>query len=214
MRAVALILALLVLASVPLAAADKSYSFTATRSLAVPGTLVLVEGDAPSGLRVPLPGSVATTWATNAPLNVSAPIHDGTVSFEGYFENVTSKPVTVQWGSVDGTGAFTQLASASCTMVSEGRTLVRTGVQIPTTGTALDVGHLLCVQRHVNGTLAAGHPAVRVTVPEANTLFPVANGFTAASNSSATIPLPELPALVLLGLGVAVVGAVAYRARR
>ncbi|GEM_PF-4868842 len=197
------------------AASQKSYAFTPTVNAAAPigGTLALANAATAGSGAVNLPANGAVTWVYPTPLATGVAFTNGAFAFDLYFANHVGSvkvvfgdyeqdPVTHVWH-------FRALkASQPTTVAAASRNLVG-GQTLPRTGTSLDIGRATATISGVNGAFPRGsYPAIQVISSNSNGLFTSAGTLGATSASSATVPLPELPALALLGLGALVVGGV------
>jgi|SRR5581483_284782 len=215
---VALVSILALSAPAQAAAAGKDYAFSSQPSTVLPGALQLVSPDAvtANAAAIPFNANVPKTFVSDTPLATGAQFVDGNFRFEGYFTSATGA-ISVAWGYLDPvTHAFRPLAAgsvsnANCNVRSEGRATLPGTIapRVPSTVDSVNVGHAICVKNGLSGVIPKdAYPAVQVTSTSNNGFYPAANILGANTNASATIPLPELPAVLLLGLGAVVLGAV------
>lgn len=197
-------LAIIVVASLApaSAAADgKVWVFSEQTHSAIADALALKESYETTAT-VLLESGKNVTWAGNelfAPVSVTG----GTFTSDLYFTTYGGF-VTVEYGHMWTDKTFEKLGVARVPIASETRL-------VEPLKTPVDIGHAHA-EFAVHGTTPIGaYPAIRVTldgVPQ-RTMYLDDSVAGAATQSSATVPLPELPALVLLGVGLLTVGGVA-----
>lgn len=215
----AVILALAMLAPVGAAASDRTFEFTATPNTgALAGTFSLVDADQGNGDPVTLPANVGVVWAS--PTKLAAPVHfvDGAFSVDLYLTNAKGT-VRAIWGymelEADNQYHFVPLKASDARNVNAMGRSVAAGLGIPVTSSSLDVGHASVPITGVEGVFPAGtYPAVTITSSNNNALYTHPTTLGASGSSTATVPLPELPAVILMALGVGAIGAVALVRRQ
>jgi hypothetical protein len=186
----------------------------------------------PGGADVPLvPGVPVTCDGTK--LAAGTTITRYTLSFDIYLYNGSRSNVTVDFGYVTPSdpaaltpvaGTFTSLGSNKSQVLPEPRQVSKpaplTPGSIPVPGPSS--------RGHATGTITVAPPsavtipagsfvAVRVQSDAPNVLLSTTTStvtLDSASTGTATVPLPELPAVALFGLGAVVVGSVAWVRRQ
>lgn len=194
----ALLLLTLLLIAAPLAGAQDSRSVYVTSDVnEVTGTLLLSDSSG-TGEDVTLPQNTAVTWTSNPALAAGADVDGSTFTFDLYF-SAAGGQVTVKYGYwLD--GAFTSLNE----VVAD----VKPTNSLSTTGRA--TGSIT-----LEGEIFAGaHPAIQLQSATQRTLHTREGLLGMHPESTATIPLPELSTIVLMGMGLATVGGVVYLRRR
>ncbi|MEA3200769.1 MAG: hypothetical protein QOE90_2197 [Thermoplasmata archaeon] len=197
--------------------AEKLYGFTDAPNAGVLGsTLALAQAGA--GSPVALAPNVATTWAYPTALATAAAFHGGSFAFDLYLTS-PSGSVKAIWGymalGLDHQEHFTPLKASNAVNVARvPRAVVANvghalGAPLPPTGTSVDIGHATVTLSGIDGEIPRGaYPAIQIIASNSNGLYPTQTTLGATADSTATIPMPELPALVLLGLGATALGAV------
>ena len=212
MRALVLASVLVALLLAPGAHAETSRSWGLTSlSNEATGTFVL-SADTRGGDNVDLPADAPVTWADPNALLAAAPFTDGDFAFDLHLSRAVGS-LTVRFGFFKD-GAFTELASSGPVAVQPATRTVLDPVG--TTGTVLDVGQAVGTIEGVDAVYPAGsHPAIQIESTDPNSLYTADTLLGAQSQSSASVPLPELPAAALFAVGAAaVVGLAAFRARK
>lgn len=203
------------------AADQRNYEFSGTPNTVahLEGTSMLVGVGEGNGV-IALPANQKVTWVAPVELAAAAPFADGDFGAQLFLSNPTGS-VTVLWGywvpNVGPTGGhFEPLKSGSANVQRVPRAIIPGTLSLPTTGTQADIGRVIVTQSGVSSEIPAHtYPAIQLLSTAANSLYTQPSNFQASASSSATIPMPELPAIALLGLGVAVVaGTVIYRRRQ
>jgi hypothetical protein len=200
------------------APAEKSFEFTSGLNQGLPfaGTFALVAPGGASGTPVSLPANVPQTWVYATPLGANASFQGGSFAFDLYLTNPVGS-VRVAFGDYE-QDAVTHVwhfrplkVSAPANVNAYQRSLVAgQGLPVlPGVPQSAYVGHATATITGVNGVLPKNsYPAIQVTSTNNNALYMQSGALGATSNSNVTIPMPELPALALLGVGALVVGSV------
>lgn len=210
-RSVTLVLAALFL--IPVASAA-TYPFALTDEVNpdAPGAFLLGEDtNADSSGVVRLVAGQPVVWAAASPLSAPAVV-DSVFEYDFYFSK-HGQMLVVEYGRLVG-DQFEAFGSDQVQTVPVSRSAVPDEL-LPNL-IAIRIGQA-AGSFPVEGEFDDGDvPAIRLTSEDGdNSLFTEPSLLGASQQSSATVPLPELPAIVLTGLGLATVGAVALvRARR
>lgn len=191
------------------------------------GTFAIGETTGSNG-QVSLPALERVVWADPTFVAAAADVSGGEVALDLAFAKALrntedAATILVEYGYVDATG-FHAIDSWDITLTQQTRNLAVGDVdpsmladEAP--GTLLEIGHY-------QGTLVIdaadavipkdSHPAIGLTSNEDNTLYTEPSFMGSSTQSTATVPLPELPAIALLAIGAALVGGVAlvHRGRR
>jgi len=203
----ALTTALLVAAPLAQAATTRSYVLSGEPNVTPAGTFELKESD-PSGDTIGLSANVPRIWATRTALLASAPLQNAELEYEIFFES-TDGHVTITYGHVNAAGIFTKLKDAYRTVDKAPRSTTGTLAGI-VNGTLTEVGYVKGKLTGITGTIPAGsYPAISLATNQDNSVFVTPSLLTSSQASTATVPLPELPTVALMGLGLLAVGGVA-----
>jgi hypothetical protein len=224
-RTLAIVFAALLLAGlVPNAGAvgsSRTYAFTGTPNGGpLAGTFSLVAQGDGGGNAVTLAANQPVTWVSPTVQSTSALFHDGVFSFDFYLANPIGT-IRVVWGDYETSCAtcsdwhFRPLQASPAVNVNAVPRNVVPGVPVLSPVPSVNIGHATFSTPNVNGQITKGSfPAVRVISSNNNALYTHAAFLGASAESTATFPLPELPAIALISLGGIVVGGVAFARSR
>lgn len=211
-RALVLAVILVGLSVVPVAdASSRSFYFgPAPNAAPLDSTFQLVNVEPDAG-EVDLPANERVLWVEPGALGAPAAVQNGAMSFDLYFTEFGGE-LTIEYGHATPAGVFTAIGSGAFDVEPTPRNLVN-GVLPP--GLPADIGHVEGQVTGITGSLPQGnHIAIRLTSDADNTLHTAVSSLGASSASTATVPLPELPALVLTAMGLALVAGVVMIRRR
>lgn len=211
-RTTMIILALAMLAPMASAAnGDTAVAFSGTPNSLPAGTFLF--NDNGGGSDVALPANVPVTWAI--PTALSGPAHFTNHPFAAniYLHAFTTSTIKFELGYVDSAGAWHTLASGTAPVVRSNRTVLPPTVTLPVTKTPADIG-----AAHLSITADGAYPtgayrAIRLTSSVDNVVYTGVSILNSPHLSTATIPLPELPAIALFGMGGLVVAGVVFARR-
>ena len=207
-----MILALAML--VPMASAasgDTAVAFSGTPNTTPAGTFLF--NDNGGGSDVALPNGTPVIWAIPTALAGPAQFTNHPFSANIYLHAFTTGTIKFDLGYVDAHGAWHTLATGTAPVIRSNRTVLPPTVTLPVTKTPADIG-----AAHLSITASGAYPAgvfraIRLTSSADNVVYTGVSILNSPHLSTATIPLPELPAIALFGMGGLVVAGVVFARR-
>jgi hypothetical protein len=197
---------------VPLASAanEESVAFSGNPN-SVPSGTFLLNGTG-GGSDVALPANSPVTWAIPTELGAAAHFVNLPFTADVYLHAFTTSTIKFELGYIDGSG-FHAIATGTAPVLRSNRTVIPASITLPVTKTPADIGvsHLTITTSGVYGSHS--YRAIRLTSSADNSVYTSASLLNSPHLSTATIPLPELPAALLFGMGGLLVAGVVFTRR-
>lgn len=196
------------------AASSRTFAFT-DNTVQIGGTTYYTLEDAPHGNPIVLPPNATVTWVSATPLAAAVGFGPSDAFSPSLSLALAHGLINVKWGYVTADGTFHPLhVSPNVPVLPTSRSVAGQNVPAPGLGTpkstVVNAGIAQTRLTGFAGTIPQGaYPALQLESNAVNALLPGPSVLGSDQASTATVPLPELPAGALVALGAAVVGAVA-----